>query len=801
MEYQEKSKDELIAELNDIQQKYKALSALYDSDIGDHKKTKEALHASQYLVNSIISGTSDAIYVKDLSGNYTLLNNAVELAVGKPREDILGKNDFSLFPESEAATIMEGDRNVMSGTGPRTYEEYVTVADGSKAMFLSTKGPLFDINGSLIGIFGIVKNITERKISEEKIRESEEKYRLLADNVTDMISLHSTEGKYLYVSPSCKKLLGYEPVELIGLNPYTLYHPEDVKEIMNVYNSLLEHSDNYLISYRIKNKNGQYKLLETNNKTIRDDITGEALQILCISRDISERAKAVNALKQSEEKFRKAFFTNPDSITINRLDNGLYVSVNKGFTQVLGYNEDEVIEKTSIELNIWENSYCRIDFTNKLKNLGFVENLEAKLRTKSGKIIDTLVSSVLIELEGITHILSITKDITERKQIEDELIKAKDKAEESDRLKTAFLQNMSHEIRTPMNSIIGFSDLLKDNFDNKAKLSKFTEIISRRSNDLLEIINDILDIAKIESGQLPINMEECNLNELFDELTIFYNEYKKRIDKQNINFNMQCQCGTKNIVIITDKNKLKQIFNNLIINAFKFTNQGKIDGGCKMDKNNNIVFYVSDTGIGIPSDKYELIFNRFSQLNQTPNKAISGTGLGLSIVKGLINLLGGEITLESEPGKGSVFSFNIGYKKIDTIHNDLLETEGIKENYFYNQTILIVEDEYYNAEYLKEIFSDTQLTILYAENGNEATKIAIEQDVDLVLMDIRLPDMNGYEATRQILSQKPHLKIIAQTAYASQNEKQNAINAGCIDYISKPTKQAALLNMVSKYLK
>ncbi len=244
----------------------------------------------------------------------------------------------------------------------------------------------------------------------------------------------------------------------------------------------------------------------------------------------------------------------------------------------------------------------------------------------------------------------------EYKKINEELLVAKDHAEESDRLKTAFLQNLSHEIRTPMNAIMGFSGLLVDNYNDKNKLEKFSQIINNRCNDLLDIINDILDISKIESGQVDIINEKIDLNEVFSELSIFFNEYQKRIGKQNIYFIIKPFTGIKNSVFITDKGKLKQIFINLISNAFKFTENGSIECGCEFD-NNNLIFYVEDSGIGISLDKQNLIFERFYQVHHPSIKNIGGTGLGLSIVKGIVNLLKGKMWLKSEPGTGSRFSF------------------------------------------------------------------------------------------------------------------------------------------------
>jgi PAS domain S-box-containing protein len=425
------------------------------------------------------------------------------------------------------------------------------------------------------------------------------------------------------------------------------------------------------------------------------------------------------------------------------------------------------------------------------------ENCEITLTTKDNSKLFIYLTGIAKENENNCFVAAV--DITQRKQMEIELIQAKEQAQENDRLKTAFLQNMSHEIRTPMNAIKGFSELLNKNHNDETKLQKFTKIIDQRCNDLLDIINDILDIAKIESGQLPVYLEECNLAFLFGELTLLFNEYQQRQNKQHIKFILQAYCDPSGAVIITDKGKLKQIFVNLLTNAFKFTNKGSIEGGCRFE-NNNLIFYVTDTGIGIPSDKQNEVFERFAQLRQSENRAIGGTGLGLSITRGLVSLLGGEIFLDSEPGKGSTFSFTFPYKLVQPTHKEFLLAEEPEIYKFTDKTILLVEDEVYNAEYIKEVLVDTGLNILLAETGTEAIQIAASQSVELVLMDIQLPDMDGYQAAKQIKLQNPTLKIIAQTAYAAVSDKQKALDAGFTDYISKPIKVELLLSMLNKYL-
>ncbi len=382
-----------------------------------------------------------------------------------------------------------------------------------------------------------------------------------------------------------------------------------------------------------------------------------------------------------------------------------------------------------------------------------------------------------------------------------ELTKAKEKAEESDKLKSAFLHNMSHEIRTPMNAIVGFSQLLINCYNDKEKLELFSGIINQRCDDLLVIIDEILDIAKIESGQLNISIEKCNLSSLFDELQTVFKEHQSQIEKQHIRFSLQAGCDVSKLVVATDKVKLKQIFTNLLENAFKFTDEGSVEGGCITDSNNDLVFYVADTGIGIPVEKQQVIFDRFIQLQQNPDRIYGGAGLGLSIVKGLVTLLGGRIWLESELGKGTCFYFTIPlHPEIVAEHEPVNLQKDENTGLLKGKTILVVEDDTYNAEYINEVLSNSGSNIIHARFGKEAVEIADSLQLDLVLMDIGLPDINGYEVTRQIKQQHPDLKIIAQTAYAASEDKQKSIESGCVDYISKPLKSKTLLSVMNRHL-
>lgn len=352
-----------------------------------------------------------------------------------------------------------------------------------------------------------------------------------------------------------------------------------------------------------------------------------------------------------------------------------------------------------------------------------------------------------------------------------------------------------------MNAINGFSQLLPRSFNDKSKLVYYSGIINQCCSNLLEIINDLLDIAKIESGQVHLHIENCNIAQLFSEIESFFSIQQVRYNKQHIHFNLKVSGSLKNASIATDKGKLKQILINLLNNALKFTEEGCIESGCKLNKHKQLIFYISDTGVGIPKDKFGFVFERFSQLQDDSSHLHGGTGLGLSIVKGLVGLLGGEIWLDSEYGKGTTFYFSLPFSRNQRfVEKKDFRQETINLKNLHGKTVLIVEDDKYNAAYITEILSETGLNLIHAKNGKEAVSLAGSHDPDLILMDIGLPDISGYEATHQILQNKPGLKVIAQTAYAAVDDMEKSIQAGCIDCISKPLESRALLHMICKHL-
>ncbi len=512
---------------------------------------------------------------------------------------------------------------------------------------------------------------------------------------------------------------------------------------------------------------------------------------LILQKDIAEKM-----MRESEENYRLMIDLSPDAIIVYSREGILYA--NPTALRFLGVDSLERIKNLDII------SFVHADYKetarNRIKKIiktgKPLDYVEEKFINLNNDIFDVEVIGFPVKYMGKPAVQTIIRDITERKLVEIELIKAKEKAEENDRLKTAFLHNISHEIRTPMNAIVGFSAILNEPDLSQETQRSYIDIITQSSDQLLAIVNDIVEISNIEVGTLKSNLDEINLNA---QLNILFKQFNLKAAEQEIEFRLETSLSFNAADIHTDSSKLTQILSNLLSNAFKFTEHGHIEFGYKLI-NENIEFFVSDTGIGISEHQYSKIFDRFYQVENSTSRQYEGTGLGLTISRAYVEFLGGKIWLTSQTQKGTTFYFTIPYnpsnRQINLEMKIIRNETGIITT---KKSVLIAEDDDNNFYLMKELLSDLNIKIIRASNGIEAVD-AFEsgQIIDLVLMDVKMPFMDGYEATRQILKKRPHMKIIAQTAYADDGAE--ALRSGCSGFISKPFVKNKFVSIVKENL-
>ena len=395
-------------------------------------------------------------------------------------------------------------------------------------------------------------------------------------------------------------------------------------------------------------------------------------------------------------------------------------------------------------------------------------------------------------------IAGIVTEITERKRIEAQLQEAKLQAELANQYKNQFLANVSHEIRTPVSGMVGFASLLrKEDLDAETK-KLYIDIIESSSKQLLNLINDIIDVSRIEAGELKINKEPCELHKILKETETMFEQLKHARGKENLQIRLNLPEKDNELFIVIDPDRLKQILINLIGNALKFTEKGGVDFGYIIE-NDYLKFYVSDSGIGMTDEDLKVVFERFKRSEQA-HKKYEGTGLGLAITKGILDLLGGSISVESQEGKGSRFTFRIPYVPAEARDLKAEKEQASDMASLSGKSILIAEDEMINRMYLEIILKDLPVHIYWAQNGLEAVELFMKHsDISLVLMDIKMPLMDGEEALQKILEQKPGMPVVAQTANALSSDRERYLESGFVDHISKPIDRQQLITVMEKW--
>ena len=627
----------------------------------------------------------------------------------------------------------------------------------------------------------VVSDITAQLQADFQAKEMGEHFRLTIDAAQIGTWEWNFQTEEAIINNRCYEIVGYTPEELAPVTKETwvnLIHPDDLSRSTAIAE---QHFRGELKQYececRLKHKQGQWVWVLVRGGLMDRTADGKPSRMLGIQVDITVRKLAEEALQESEERFRKLFqdhsavmlILDPD--TINILD------ANHAASVFYGWSIDELKQMNLHEIADLPQEVLKSN----IEKIAAAKQNEFALRhrCKDGTLRDVEVFSNLITIEGKAILFSIFHDITDRKQA----------AEESDRLKSAFLANISHEIRTPMNGIIGFSELLKDPLLSGEEQSEYLSLIQQSGNRMLALINDLMAISKIDARELKLQQTETPLNRLMQDLLAFF---KLQADKKGLRLTLSKGLSDEASIISIDSLKLNQILTNLIQNALKFTNKGGIDIGYTRN-DGTLHFFVIDSGIGIPGENKNRIFDRFHQVDNSLTRNHEGAGLGLSISKALVEMLGGSIKVESVEGAGSSFSFTIPYNPLHLPTADCqLPT---------SPCILLAEDDAVSTLLIKRNLKGENLTILSAENGWEAVELLQHHpEIKLVLMDLKMPIMNGFEATKLIKQKHPDLPIIAQSAFTSKEEMQKAKEAGCTDFISKPISKSELLEKMHKLL-
>lgn len=646
--------------------------------------------------------------------------------------------------------------------------------------------------GSLALSFSQMAETVQEKIN--KLKESEEQYEHLFETTSDLIQTMDADGKILFVNRAWREKLGYTKENLTNLKLEDIIQRDLFSKCDVTFQNALEGQRTDNLEIKLIKHDGEIIDVEGNVFCNRKE--GMPSMVACFLRDVTEQKKAEDQLK-----FHANLLNEIDEAVIATSHNGDITYWNKAAEKLYGWNETEVMGRNI--LDVAQPSVTNKDIALTMASLDNGESWSGEFlcQRKNGSTFPAIVfNSPILDAHGkLIGIISISSDITKRKQKENELLLAKEKAEESDKLKTAFINNISHEIRTPLNGILGFGQVWVDSGLSREKREKYFLVIKQSSNRLMQTVTDYMDIAMIVSGTLEVHKKEFQMKPLLEEIM---ENTKMLCFKKPIEIEVEVPSNSDLLRLDSDRELIRKIIKNLIDNAVKFTDKGKIIVGYRILEG-HLEFFVKDTGRGIEQDKLQKIFEVFTQDDISMTRGYEGSGLGLAIAKGFVASLNGDIWATSNDGKGSVFYFTIPYNSnILTVLNEKKLTPAFNKPKSDNKPlILVAEDDELNFLFIKELLEMAGCDYLHAINGKEAVEICKQNlDISFVLMDIKMPVMNGLEATRFIKEFRPNLPIIAVTAYSLTGDEHRFMEAGCDEYYSKPIKEEILDKLIKKYI-
>jgi len=644
----------------------------------------------------------------------------------------------------------------------------------------------------------LLNDITEHVLFKEEVLQNSKRLERVEKLASFGYWELNTKTQMIYLSPGSKEIFGIDQSAISTDEVKQFVHKEDSELFASNLTHLSDEGRAFDMSYRIiRPVNEEIRYIRTLAESRKKGHMAYGIVL-----DITDSEYAEKAMKEHEH-YLESLFKNMNSgfaqfkIIYDEWNNPSdleFIDVNARFEEYFNLKKEELLHR-SINDVIPDSELILL---NKYKSMVQSGSSEVLFDYTDGSGYYEI--SVFTPQEGFLAV--ILTDVTERKKAETAIKEAKEKAVESDHLKTLFLANMSHEIRTPLNGILGFTNLLTDDHVDKEQRKLYGTIIENSGRRLVSVIDDILSISMIESNQLKIEYSDFNLGDMLEEIQVFFeNHYQDKL--KHVEFKLtQCE-ESQNLVVYSDKDRVFQVLKNLLDNAFKFTSEGIIEFGTRNVDEKNLELFVKDTGIGIKENKHGVIFQSFRQAEEGQERKYEGSGLGLAIVAGIVDKLNGEVVLESKPGEGSVFNVSIPHnraksKVVSRLHQELSRsiTKAAKE-----KTIVSFEDDSLSVEFLKTVVESLGYTLVNFDYAEEGIKYMQTNPADMVFMDVQLPQMNGYEATKIIKSGHPKVPVVIQTAFSMREDKKKAYEAGCDDYIAKPLTVDSLKDKIDKYLK
>ena len=766
-------------------------------DVTERKKAEETLRESESKFKSLVESTSDMIWETNIDGLYTYVSPQFENLLGYSFEETIGNTPFSFIADNNISKIIkQSDAIVEKATPFNSLVNKYKHKNGEIHYFETSGVPVYNHVGKLSGYRGVSRDITKRYLAERELH----KLSMVVQQSPNTVIITNLEGKMEYINPAGCALSGYTSDELTGMNPSIFSSGSTPPETYKVLWKTLKSGNEWKGIFHNKKKTGELYWESAFIVPLRDK-EGNITNYLGVKEDITTKLQSETALIESEERYRQLFESSPDAIILADAETGMLIDANTAACVMLGRPLDELKQfhqtmlhpptKKEIVSEMFHNHVA----SSKIKELK--RPIESSVLRSDGSEIPVEVLASSITVAGRQVLQGVFRDITERKHAREELLKAKEKAEASDKLKSAFLNNISHELRTPLNGIIGFSEMITQ-MDNTAEdRLEFSKMIKRSSARLVNTITSYMDISMLVSGNTEINKSAFSLHHFFDKI---HNQTVENCQSRNLVLDIIKTDIDKEIQIMTDENLLTKIFTHLIDNAIKFTKEGSIEIGYEK-KQSLHQFSVIDTGKGISKDALAVIFKIFMQADLSTSRGHEGSGLGLSIAQGFVKLLGGNIWVESDKHQGSSFFFTIPEKADTQISFEDNETTRIQPD-SKQLVVLIAEDEDSNFKYLEIVLKKAMYKVLRANDGFEAVeKCRTHPEINILLLDLKMPGMDGFEAAKKIRNILPQLPIIALSAYVSSQDEEAAIQAGCNEYVIKPISKTRLLETITRLLR